>query len=106
MPRQSPYPIVLTPEERAILEARARKYTLPYRDVVRARVILLAAEGVENKEIAQRLGMARPHVSKWRKRFFYQRLGGLEERPRRGRPPDFSPSGCLRGEGPGLPTAE
>ena len=93
MPRSSPYVIVLTPDERSVLEARARRYTLPYRDVVRAKVVLLAAEGFENKEIGERLDMPRPVVSKWRKRFFRERLDGLEDRSRRGRPPTFSPSG-------------
>lgn len=95
MPRTSPYPIELTPEERRALEARARKYTLPHRDVIRAKAILLAAEGCENEEIAARLDLSRPKVSKWRKRFFYQRLAGLEDRPRGGRPPVFPPSGGL-----------
>ena len=93
MPRTSPYVIVLTPDERRALEARARRYTLPYRDVVRAKIVLLAAEGLENKEIGERLDMPRPVVSKWRKRFFRERLDGLEDRARGGRPPAFSPSG-------------
>ncbi len=102
MPRQSPYIIRLSPEERRILEARARRYTLPYRDVVRAKVVLLAAEGIENKEIGERLDMPRPVVSKWRGRFFRERLAGLEERPRGGRPSAFPPSGGRGGEGAGL----
>lgn len=102
MPRQSPYIIRLSPEERRVLEARARHYTLPYRDVVRAKVVLLAAEGLENKEIGERLDMPRPVVSKWRGRFFQERLAGLEERPRGGRPSAFPPSGGRGGEGPGL----
>lgn len=91
MPRSSPYVITLSAEERQILESRARQYTLPYRDVVRARLVLLAAEGRENKEIAQILDMPRPVVSKWRKRFFDEGLAGLEDRPRGGRPSGFSP---------------
>ena len=91
MPRQSPFAIILSEQERAELEARARQYTLPYRDVVRAKVILLAAAGLENKAIAARLDLARPKVSKWRKRFFYQRLDGLLEQPRAGRPRAFPP---------------
>ena len=63
MPRQSPFQIELGEQERAELEARARQYTLPYRDVVRAKIILLAADGLENKEIAARLDLARPKVS-------------------------------------------
>lgn len=91
MPRTSPYAIVLTSEERQILESRARQYTLPYRDVIRAKLVLMAAEGFQNKEIGERLGLPRPKVSEWRKRFYHQRLAGLEERPRRGRPRSFSP---------------
>jgi len=92
MPRESPFPIRLSRQERQMLEARRRQYTLPYRDVVRAKVVLFAAEGLENKVIGERLDLPRPVVSKWRKRFFRERLAGLEERPRGGRPSGFSPS--------------
>ena len=91
MPRISPFNIVLTHDEKRQLEAIARKYTSPYCDVTRAKVILLAAKGLENKQIAERLDFPRQIVAKWRKRFFEERLAGLEERPRRGRPPVFSP---------------
>ena len=102
MPRSSPYVIVLTPKERRALEVRARQYTLSYRDVVRAKIVLLAAEGLENKEIGERLDMPRPIVSKWRKRFFRERLAGLEDRSRIGRPSVFSPSRGRRGESAGV----
>jgi transposase len=91
VPRYSPFRIDLTREERCDLEARSRKYTSPYRDVVRAKLILLAAEGVSNEVIAARLDTPRQIISKWRKRFFDQRLAGLEEEPRGGRPARFSP---------------
>lgn len=91
MPRKSPYNVTLSAEQRAELEARARRYTLPYRDVVRAKIVLMAAAGLDNDEIAARLDTRREIVSKWRKRFFEQGLAGLEERPRGGRPPAFSP---------------
>ena len=91
MPRISPFSIVLTREEKGQLETIAQKYTSPYCDVIRAKVILLAAKGFENKHIAERLDMPRQIVAKWRKRFFEERLAGLEERPRRGRPPVFPP---------------
>jgi transposase len=91
MPRKSPYVIELSEQEREVLEVQARRYTLPYRDVVRAKIVLMAAEGLHNHEIASRLSTRREIVSKWRKRFFTERLGGLEERPRRGRPNVFSP---------------
>lgn len=95
MPRRSPYTITLDREERGILESRSRQYTLSYRDVVRAKLILLAAEGLENREIGQLLDLPREVVSKWRKRFFHQRVAGLEDRPRRGRPSVFPPGGGL-----------
>ena len=91
MPRKSPYVVTLTIEQQSELEARARRYTLPYRDVVRAKIVLMAADGLDNDEIATRLDTRREVVSKWRKRFFEQRLPGLEERPRGGRPPVFPP---------------
>ena len=91
MSRNSPFNIVLTNEEKGQLETITRKYTSPYCDVVRAKVILLAAQGLENKQIGGRLDLPRQIVAKWRKRFFEERLAGLEERPRRGRPPVFSP---------------
>ena len=94
MPRRSPYAIDLSDEQRQILEARARKYTLPYRDVVRAQMVLLAAQGLRNDEIAQRLNTRREVVSMWRKRFFHEGLAGLEERPRQGKPPAFPPRGA------------
>jgi hypothetical protein len=91
MPRHSPYNIALREEERRELEARAGKYTLPYFQVLRARMILHAAEGLSNDQIAQRLDTRREVVSLWRKRFFEERLAGLEERARPGRPRSFPP---------------
>lgn len=91
MPRKSPYEIVLSPDEARELSRRTTKYTLPYFKVIRAKMILLAAEGLSNDEIADRLDTRREIVSMWRKRFFEARLQGLEERPRPGLPPDFSP---------------
>jgi transposase len=54
-------------------------------------MILLAAEGRSNDEIGAALSVGRDVVSLWRKRFFHERVGGLEERPRAGRPPVFPP---------------
>lgn len=91
MPRKSPYDIELVEDEQTRLEALARKYTSPYRDVLRARIILYAAQGLSNDVIAARLDTPRQIVSKWRKRFFEQRLPGLDEQPRGGSPARFSP---------------
>lgn len=98
MPRKSPFEITLSPEERELLENRSRKYTLPYFTVLRARMILLAAQGYPNDKIAASLSVGRDVVSLWRKRFLYERLAGLEERPRPGRPPVFPPRGHRAGQ--------
>jgi hypothetical protein len=82
MPRKSPYVVKLSREERRALEAMARRYTSPYCDVVRAKIVLLADEGFSNDVIASRLDMPRQIVSKWRKRFALTRLPGLESQPR------------------------
>ncbi len=102
MPRKSPFTIILADGEQAELEARARRYTSSYRDVMRAKIVLYAADGMQNKEIAVRLDTSPQIVSKWRKRFFEQRLEGLDEAPRRGRPGSFSPQGRDRDQGPRL----
>ncbi len=93
MSRTSPLTVVLSQQERTELEARARRYSLPYREVVRARIILLAADGVPVEEIALRTDTRREVVWKWRKRFLEEGLEGLAERPRRGRPGVFPPGG-------------
>ena len=90
-PRRSPYTILLSDEEQKDLSTLAGKYTAPYFEVVRAKIILYAAVGFENQEIAARLDLPRQVVSKWRKRFYKRRLRGLEDQPRSGRPPGFSP---------------
>jgi transposase len=91
--RPSLYPIELSEEEERELRRRAARYTLPYREVQRAKIVLMAAAGLENGEIARRLEVRVDTVRKWRKRFFEERLAGLAEAPGRGRKPAFSPSG-------------
>ena len=98
MPRDSPYRVELTPHERGILEGRARKYASPYREVIRAKIVLLAAEGLANEIIAARLDTTRQIVSKWRKRFCLSRLPGLEEGLRGGRPAHFPPRRTTGGQ--------
>ncbi|WP_436317097.1 helix-turn-helix domain-containing protein [Variovorax sp. LjRoot84] len=82
MPRKSPFHIELTLDESAELNRRATRYALPYFEVVRAKMILMAANGLDNDEIAARLDTRREVVSQWRQRFFKERLAGLEERAR------------------------
>lgn len=93
MPRKTPYEILLSHDERQELESIAAKYTLAYFQVQRAKIILLAAEGLSNETIASRLDTRREVVSMWRKRFHEERISGLEERQRAGRPRIFPPGG-------------
>jgi len=83
MPRKSPFQINLSRGERAALEAVARRYTSPYCDVIRAKIILLASRGLSNDVIAARLDTARQIVSKWRKRYCLDGLAGLRSQDRR-----------------------
>jgi hypothetical protein len=98
MPRKSPFLIVLSKEECIELQTLVRQYTSPYCDVIRAKIVLLAAQGLSNDLIAARLDTPRQIVSKWRKRFTLARLPGLEAQPRGGRPAHFSPQRRRPGE--------
>ncbi|MGI8675229.1 MAG: helix-turn-helix domain-containing protein, partial [Thermoleophilaceae bacterium] len=86
-------------EVRGELERRAASLTLPYRVVVRAKLVLLAAEGQTNREIAARVDMSADRVGDWRRRFGEAGLEGLEDRARSGRPRRFPPSRSRRGQG-------
>jgi hypothetical protein len=77
---KSPFEIVLGSEERAELERRVACYTLPFKVVQRAKMIVYAADGLSNAEIARRLETAAEVVGRWRKRFFEERLAGLDDR--------------------------
>src|SRR6266508_4012522 len=91
MARGEAYAVVLADEERAELEHRAACYTLPHKRVQRAKLVLYAAAGATNAEIARRLEMNADVVGRWRKRFHEERLEGLEDRARAGRPRRFPP---------------
>jgi len=84
MSRRAPK-IELSNEERMHLENVVRSPSAAQRDVLRARVVLLAAEGQRNEEIQGRLGVSKPVVIKWRRRFAADRLAGLADEPGRGR---------------------
>jgi transposase len=86
MPIPTAAAVELTDEERAVLEGWVRRRTSAQALAVRARIVLAAAEGDTNSEIAGRLGIARPTVTKWRNRFAEHRLDGLTDEPRPGRP--------------------
>ena len=83
----------------AELEHRARAHCAPHREGIQATAILLLAEGRTVSAVGLEVGMERRIVRKWAERFGYKRLLGLEDDPRSGRPPRFSPrSGSLSGE--------
>lgn len=79
-------PVTLTAEERPELVRRVYGHSASKRQRKRALVILLAAEGMSNRAIAERVGLHQGHVGVWRKRFLTSRLEGLEDLPRPGRP--------------------
>lgn len=89
MSRRSPFVIHLNEDDRRSLEGLVRRHRTEARMVLRARIVLAAADGEENSEIAERLGVAPNTVLKWRKRFFVQGIGALEDRRRSGRPRTF-----------------
>jgi transposase len=86
MPIPVPLRIELTDDERAQLEAWARRRSSAQALALRSRIVLAAAEGLNNTEIAVRLDLAVSSVGKWRKRFAEHRLDGLTDEPRPGRP--------------------
>ena len=105
MAGRSPYAIDLSSGERAELEQRVACYTRPFKEVQRAKMILYAAEGLANREIAARLDTAPDVVGRWRKRFHELRLDGLADRPRMGRPRRFPPGRGRSGQGDRLRAA-
>ena len=82
--------IVLRDGQRRVLLARARQTSGQHRDVVRARIVLAAADGASNAAIGRALGICDDTVRKWRRRFCQHGLDGLHDRPRTGRPRRFS----------------
>src|SRR5487761_513758 len=92
MSRRAPL-VVLSSEERATLQSWAKARSQPQRLVQRAQVVLLAAKGIENQEIAARLRISRPTVQLGRQRFLALRAAGLEkDAPRPGRIPRITSS--------------
>ena len=84
MARRAPQ-IELSAEERQTLERTTRSPSAEQREVTRARIVLLAAEGRRNEQIQRMLGVSKPVVVKWRGRFAARRLEGLADEPGRGR---------------------
>ncbi len=83
MPRSSPYTILLSDEERRALQAQAAKYTAPYFEVLRAKIVLYAADGLKNQAIGPRLDLPR---------FDKRRLRGLKGCRARGAQEEATPA--------------
>jgi transposase len=89
-PGPNPVTISLNPENREHLESLIRAAKSTQRDVLRARIVLLADEGYCNREISRILDCDEDTVGKWRQRFHAHGLKGLRDKPRSGRPVTFS----------------
>jgi len=73
------------PRDREVLESWTRSPSMPAGLAQRARIVLLAADGVPVKDIVERVGASKPTVIGWKKRYAAEGLGGLEDRPKPGR---------------------
>jgi transposase len=117
---QEATPIELTAEERAVLEGMVRSPKTEQRLAQRARVVLLAADGVSTRQIARTVGLSIGKASQWRVRFGRDRLAGLQDKPRPGPKPIYTmatgrrilakldeapPAGCARWTAPLLSQA-
>ena len=89
-------PLEITVEQRTELERRLRAHTTTQRALRRARIILLAADGVSNRQIAGTVGIDEKGVATWRRRFAVQGLAGLADRDRPGRPRVYGHDDHLR----------
>ena len=88
---KTPIRIELTSDERGELIARTRSHVMAHRDVIRARVILLLADGDSVSSVARQAGRTRKIIRKWGERFVKKGLEGLHDKTGRGRAPVFPP---------------
>jgi len=96
MPRLQPQPLTLTHAERQTLEQFVNKHSAPQQLVLRARILLLADEGLNHRAIARKLSISRDMARQWRRRWLelapqeVPALKRLEDAPRSGAPPQFT----------------
>ncbi|MGW5361913.1 IS630 family transposase [Actinopolymorpha pittospori] len=90
MPNPILVELVLSVAERSQLEAWARRPKSAQALALRSRIVLAAAEGLGNTQVGEQLGISRATVGKWRQRFVADRLDGLLDEPRPGRPRTLS----------------
>jgi hypothetical protein len=98
--------VELSDDERSQLVRIARGEKRPFQEVQRARIVLYSSEGMSDIDIAARLDTTPRLVGKWRRRFVQERLQGLADRPRSGRPRRFPPGADRRGQGYRLRAAD
>jgi transposase len=79
-------PVEVPPRDREVLASWTRSPSMPAGLVQRARIVLLAADGVGTNEIVRRVGVSKPTVISWKRRYAAGGVGGLEDRPKPGRP--------------------
>ena len=91
MPFPPAPPLPLREGDREKLEALVRKRTLAQRLVFRAKILLYCADGLPHRQIKRQLHTSVDTVVRWRGRYKQEGLDGLQDRPRSGRPPTFSP---------------
>src|SRR3954454_19166279 len=99
MARPARHKIELSERERSELTRMARAEKRPWQEVQRARIVLYGAAGGVETAIAARLDTPSGMVGKWRSPFFHDRLDGLKDKPRAGRPRRFPPAAGRRGQG-------
>jgi len=78
--------VILSGEDRSFLEGQVRRHKVPRSLSDRCRMILLCADGLQSKEVAERLGVHEHTVGKWRRRFVQDGIEGLTDEYRSGRP--------------------
>jgi len=83
-------PVVLSEDQQQQLQSWAASRSLPHGLVTRARIVLLAAEGLTNQAIAEKVGLSKQMVGKWRQRYLEHGLTGLHDEMRPGRPRSVS----------------
>ncbi len=88
--------VEVPPEDRDVLEGWLRSPSLRAGLAQRARIVLLAADGVGTGEIVHRVGVSKPAVIRWKRRYASDGLAGLDDKPKSGRPPRIDGSSQLR----------
>ena len=93
MNRTTPYPVIFSDKEQEEIEKFKKNKKIDRRFYDRLNAIIYLSQGKTEKNAAELLNKTIRWVIKWRKRFFYNRIQGLYDSPRAGRPPLFSPTG-------------